>query len=69
MPALPNIGKALDAFGKRDVLLKRVGVSGLIGGGGVRLVKHFAEVNEVGLRGGALCERAGFPAGDEFSER
>ena len=38
-------------------------------GGGVRLVEHRAKVVEVGLRGGALCKRAGFPAGDEFSKR
>ena len=41
----------------------------MIGGGGVRLVEHFAEVDEMRLRGGALCERAGLPAGDEFSKR
>jgi hypothetical protein len=46
-----------------------VRVSGLIGGGGVRLVEHFAEVDEMRLRGGALCKRAGLPAGDEFSKR
>jgi hypothetical protein len=37
------------------VFLKGVGIPGLIGGGGVRLVEHFAEVYEVGLSGGALC--------------
>jgi hypothetical protein len=66
--ALPDIGKPLAAFGLRNMLLKGEGVSGGIGGGGVRLVEHIAEVNEMGLCGGALGKRAGLPAGDEFSE-
>ena len=53
--ALPHIGKALAAFGGGDVFLKGVRVPGLIGGDGVRLVEHFAEVYEVGLSSGALC--------------
>jgi hypothetical protein len=36
--ALPYIGKALAAFSGGDVFLKGVGIPGLIGGGGVRLV-------------------------------
>jgi hypothetical protein len=52
--ALPNIGKALAALCVVEtLLLKGEGIPGLIGGGGVRLVEHFAEVNEVRLRGGS----------------
>ncbi len=51
-----------------DVLLKRVAVTGLIGGGGVRLVEHFAQVDEVRLSGGAFGERAGLPARDKLRQ-
>jgi hypothetical protein len=67
--ALPHIGKALAAVIGRDVFLKGVGIPGLIGGGGVWLAQHLAEVDKVGLSGGAFGERAGLPAGDEFSKR
>ena len=52
-----------------DGLFKGEGSPGLIGGGGVGLAEDFAEVDEMGLCGGALCERAGLPAGHEFSKR
>ena len=66
--ALPHVCKALAAAGGGDVLFKGVGVSGGIGGGGVRLAEHIAEVNEMGLRGGALRERAGLPAGRQIQQ-
>jgi hypothetical protein len=51
-----------------DVLLEGVCIAGLIGGGGVRLVENFAQVDEVRLCGGAFGERAGFPAGDKLRQ-
>ena len=67
--ALPHIGKALAAVELGDVLFKGEALAGLIGGGGVGLFQHFAEVDEVGLRGGALRERDGLPAFDKLSKR
>jgi hypothetical protein len=44
--SLPYIGKAFAAFKFGNVLIKSKDVSGLVCGGGVRLVENLAQINE-----------------------
>lgn len=66
MAALPNVGKALAVLDGRNVLLKGEAIAGLIGGGGMWLAQDFAQVDEMGLRGGPLGKLAGLPTFDKF---
>src|ERR1035437_7037808 len=67
MAALPNVRKPFASPEFGNVLLKGESVAGLIGGGGMRLAQHFAEIDEMRLRGGPLGKLAGLPAFDKRS--
>ena len=65
------LSDAQDSSTAANLKLQR-GVFGMLtanrNGGGVRLAQDFAEVDKVGLRGGALRERDGLPVFDKLSK-
>ena len=66
--ALPYVRLAFAAPQLGDVFFKREGIASRIGGGGMRLPKQFAEVDEMTLRCGTLGKLAGFPAFNKFRQ-
>jgi hypothetical protein len=67
-PFFPNVGEALAAVVGGDVLFEGKRLSGAVCLDGLGVPQKFADVVEVGLRGGALAEGGGFPAIDKIGK-
>ena len=60
--AKPDVGEAFGAGGLGEGLIECVALAGGVGGCGMRLAEHVAEVDEVRLRATAFAEGVDLPA-------
>lgn len=62
MVAEPDVGEAFAAVDLIERFVEGITLAGRVGGGGVGLAEHVAEIDEVGLRTAALAEGVDLPA-------
>jgi hypothetical protein len=60
--AEPDVGEALAAVDLVEGLVEGIALAGCVGGRGMGLAEHVAEIDEVGLRAAAFAEGVDLPA-------